>query len=94
LSTLNISNILAGLRSALTMGEQLVPEIAALTPYGAIATTVVNVVSAAVEVADSVVKHVEDGKLVMNSTDQAQVRAMAQQLHDLNDHIAEQIDAT
>jgi hypothetical protein len=91
---LNISNIISGIKSAVTMAEQFIPELAALTPYGDVAATVVKAVEAATEVADNVVARIDEGEIVAHSHDQAQVKALAQQLHDLNDRIAEQIDAS
>jgi hypothetical protein len=89
---LNLSNIIAGLSSAVHMAESLLPEVAALTPYGAIATKVIAAVTAATEVAENVSARIAEGKIVASSTDQAQVRALAQKLHDLNDKLAAQID--
>ena len=91
---MNLTNIIAGLKSAAHMAETLVPEIASLTPYGAIATTVVNAVGAATEMADELNARIAEGKIVASSTDQEQVRDLAQKLHDHNDELARQIDAT
>lgn len=89
---MNLSNIIAGLESAVKMAEQLVPEIAALTPYGAIATTVVKAVGAASEMAQHLQTSIADGTIVASATDQAKVRDMAQRLHDHNNQLAQQID--
>jgi predicted LPLAT superfamily acyltransferase len=89
---LNLKNIIAGIQSAVTMAETLVPEIAALTPYGALATTVIKAVSAATEMAGNLQTRIDEGSIVASSTDQAQVRELAQKLHDLNDGLAKQVD--
>lgn len=91
---MNFQNIIAGIESAVKMAETLVPEIAALTPYGALATTVMKAIGAATEMANNLQTRVAEGTIVLNSTDQAKVRDLAQRLHDLNDGLADQIDKT
>jgi NhaP-type Na+/H+ and K+/H+ antiporter len=90
--SVNLKNIIAGIQSAVNMAETLVPEIAALTPYGALATTVISAVSAATEMAGNLQARIDEGTIVAHSTDAAEVRSLAQRLHDLNDQLANQID--
>jgi hypothetical protein len=90
----NIKSVIAGLEAAAKMAETIVPEIAQLTPYGAIATKVIGFVGAASEVAQQLQKDMADEKIVLSSTDQAQVRELAQKLSDHDDALAKEIDAS
>lgn len=91
---MNFDKILSALRTGVAFAEQIVPTIAQLTPLGGIAETAIKAVGAITETVENVQKRIEEGELVARTTDQQEVRALAQRLHDLNDQIAAQIDAT
>lgn len=90
----DLSKVLTALESGVKFAEQIVPELAALTPYGALATTAIKAVSAVTETVQNVQERIDEGSIVAHSTQPEQVRALAQRLHDLNDQLAEQIDKT
>lgn len=90
----DFSKVLAALEDGVKFAEGIVPMIAELTPYGALATTAIKAVGAVTETVQNVQERMNEGSIVAHSSDQEQVRDLAQRLHDLNDQIAEQIDKT
>lgn len=89
---MNISKMLAALEDGVKFAEGIVPMIAELTPYGALAVTAVKAVGAVTETVQNLQARIAEGSIVAHSKDQAQVRDLAQRLHDLNDQIADQVD--
>lgn len=91
---MDFSKVLAALEDGVKFAETIVPMIAELTPYGALASTAIKAVGAITDTVQNVQERVAEGSIVAHSNDQAQVRALAQRLHDLNDSLADQIDKT
>lgn len=89
---MDFSKLLAALEDGVKFAEGVVPMIAELTPYGALAVTAVKAVGAVTETVQNVQERIAEGSIVAHSNDQAQVRDLAQRLHDLNDQIADQVD--
>lgn len=88
----NFASVIAALEKGVQFAEEITPTLAALTPYGAIAETAVKAIGAVTETVQNVQARVEEGTIVAHSNDQAQIKALAQRLHDVNDQLAQQID--
>lgn len=89
---MNLTKIIEGLEKGVQFAESIVPTIAELTPYGALATTITKAVGAITETVVNVNQRIAEGSIVASSTDAATIRGYAQRLHDLNDTLAQQID--
>lgn len=90
----DLSKVLSALETGVKFAEGIVPTLAALTPYGALATTAIKAVGAITETVANLQERIDEGQIVAHSTDQQQVRALAQRLHDINDQLAAEIDKT
>lgn len=88
----DLSKLIAGLEKGVQFAEEIAPTLAALTPYGALVETATKAIGAVTETVQNVQERISEGEIVAHSADQAQVRALAQRLHDLNDQLAQQID--
>lgn len=91
---MDLSKILAALEKGVEFAEQFTPIIASLTPYGALAATAIKAVGAVTDTVTNLQARIDEGQIVAGSTDQEQVRALAQRLHDINDELARQVDAS
>lgn len=89
---MDFTKLLSALEKGVQFAEEITPTLAALTPYGALATTAVKAIGAVTETVQNVQERITEGQIVAHSTDQAQVRALAQRLHAVNDQLAQQID--
>lgn len=88
----DFSKILAALEKGVQFAEAAVGTIAQLTPYGALATTVVQAIGAVTDTVSNLQDRMAEGKIVLSSTDQATVRGLAERLSALNDQLAQQVD--
>lgn len=89
---MDFTKIISALETGVQFVEEFAPTVAALTPYGGLVDTATKAIEAVTETVENVQARVEEGAIVASSNDQAQVRDLAQRLHDANDVIAKQID--
>ncbi len=91
---MDFTKILSALDKGVQFAEEIAPTLAMLTPYGAVAETAIKAIGAVTDTVTNVEARVTEGTIVASSTDQAQVRDLAQRLHDVNDTLAKQVDAS
>jgi len=89
---MNLSKIIAALEKGVSFVEEIAPTLAELTPYGQVAEVAVKAIGAVTDTVQNLQERINEGTIVAHSTDQAQVQALAQRLHDVNDGLAKQVD--
>jgi len=89
---MDFSKVIAALEKGVSFVEEIAPTLAELTPYGNAAGVAVKAIEAITETVQNIEERVAEGTIVLHSTDQAQVKALAQRLHDVNDGLSKQVD--
>lgn len=90
---MNISGILGGLQAALGTVKKFAP-VAEAFGLPAVVSTVAEVASAAIEVAENAIERINDGRVVASNEDAAQVRSILAELQAENDKLAAKIAAS
>jgi hypothetical protein len=85
-------NILDIIKKGVEFAEGLQPAIALIPGAGTILATAVGAVGAVTEVVVNLQERVAEGKIVLASEDEAELKGYAQRLSDVNDDLAKQID--
>jgi len=94
--TFDVKKILSTLETGVQFAENLTPLLDFL-PGGAVVSSILakapEVIGAVTDIAANVVQQLDDGKIVMESNDENQIRAMLTRLEAADDALAAYIDA-
>lgn len=91
---MNIRGILDTIRKGVEFAEQLTPMISMIPGAGTIVATAINAAGAVTEVVTNIKERVDEGKIVLASDDQAEIKGYVDRLEKVNDEMAAYIDQT
>lgn len=91
---MDVKSILETIRKGVEFAEGLVPALSQIPAAGPIVTTAIAAAGAVSEVITNIKERIDEGKIVMASDDQAEVKAYVERIEKVNDELAAYIDQT
>jgi hypothetical protein len=91
---MNMRSILDTIKSGVEFVEGLKPALALIPGAGPLIATAVSAAGAVSEVITNIKERVDEGKIVMASNDQAEIKGYVERLEKVNDELAAYIDQT
>lgn len=87
---MDFSKILNAVKTGVSFAEELTPLLGLITDVPILGTAV-KAVGAVTEVVDNIQTRIAEGKIVVSSDDQDEIRGMAERLSVVNDELAQYI---
>lgn len=91
---MDVRSILDTIRKGVEFAEGLAPALAMIPGAGPILATAVSAAGAVSEVITNIKERVDEGQIVMASSDQAEIKGYVARLEKVNDELAAYIDQT
>lgn len=91
---MDVAKLLATLTKGVEFAEELLPVINMIPVAGPLVATAINAAGAVTEIVENIQTRAAEGKIVLASNDQDEIKALTTRLEAVNDELAAYIDQT